>query len=193
MLLPYKACVQVPCLQLYPLGKFSLSTLLGLSLSVSLCILFPLWLRVTFQVDLPIYETWAFSSSSSWLCHILYKVESYIAQSCPTPCNPMDCSLPEFSVYGIFQARVLEWVAISFSRESSQSRNRTQVSHIVGRHFTVWTTKGSPYSEYCHKILRGILHTALNMLISFSFLWLVLYLSSLNMIKNVGKYNVVIF
>ena len=37
-------------------------------------------------------------------------------QSCPTPCDPMDCSLPGFSVHGIFQARVLEWVAISFSR-----------------------------------------------------------------------------
>ena len=141
MLLPYKACVQVPCLQLYPLGKFSLSTLLGLSLSVSLCILFPLWLRVTFQVDLPIYETWAFSSSSSWLCHILYKVESYIAQSCPTPCNPMDCSLPGSSFHGIFQAIVLEWVAIFFSRGSSRPRDQTWVSHIVDRRLTVWATR----------------------------------------------------
>jgi len=40
-----------------------------------------------------------------------------IAQSCPTFCNPMDCSLPGSSVHGIFQARVLEWIAISFSRE----------------------------------------------------------------------------
>ena len=39
-----------------------------------------------------------------------------VTQSCPTLCDPMDCSLPGFSVYGIFQARVLEWVAISFSR-----------------------------------------------------------------------------
>ena len=38
-----------------------------------------------------------------------------VAQSCPTLCDPMDCSLPGFSVHGIFQARVLEWVAISFS------------------------------------------------------------------------------
>ena len=41
--------------------------------------------------------------------------ESEIAQSCPTPSNPMDCSLPGSSVHGIFQARVLEWVAIAFS------------------------------------------------------------------------------
>ena len=43
---------------------------------------------------------------------------SEIAQSCPTLCSPMDCSLPGSSVHGIFQARVLEWVAISFSERS---------------------------------------------------------------------------
>ena len=43
------------------------------------------------------------------------KSESEVAQSCPTLCNPMDCSLPGSSVHGIFQARVLEWVAIAFS------------------------------------------------------------------------------
>ena len=69
------------------------------------------------------------------------KLESYIALSCTTLCDPMDCSLPGSSVHGIFQARVLEWVAISFSRGSSRFRNRTQVSHIVGRCFTVWATK----------------------------------------------------
>ena len=42
--------------------------------------------------------------------------ESEVAQSCPTLCNPVDCSLPGFSVHGILQARILEWVAISFSR-----------------------------------------------------------------------------
>ena len=41
---------------------------------------------------------------------------------CPAPCNPVDCSLPGSSVYGIFQAGILEWVAISFSRGSSQPR-----------------------------------------------------------------------
>ena len=48
----------------------------------------------------------------------------------------MDCSLSGSSVHGIFQARVLEWIAISFSRGSSQHRNRTWVSRIAGRHFT---------------------------------------------------------
>ena len=53
----------------------------------------------------------------------------------------MDCSLLGSSVRGIFQARMLEWVAISFSRVSSQPRDLTQVSRIVGRHFTIWTTR----------------------------------------------------
>ena len=52
----------------------------------------------------------------------------------------MDCSLPGSSVHGTFQARTLEWVAISFSRRSSQPRDWTQVSRIVGRHFAVWAT-----------------------------------------------------
>ena len=54
---------------------------------------------------------------------------------------PMDCSLPGISVHGIFQARILEWVAISFSRRSSNPGNWTRVSRIVGRHFTVWATR----------------------------------------------------
>ena len=55
-------------------------------------------------------------------CHFLLqctkvKSQSEIAQSCPTPSDPMECSLPGASVYGIFQARVLEWVAIAFSKK----------------------------------------------------------------------------
>ena len=49
--------------------------------------------------------------------------ESEVSQSCLTLCDPMDCSLPGSSVHGIFQAIVLEWIAISFSRGSSQPRN----------------------------------------------------------------------
>ena len=59
------------------------------------------------------------------------------AQSCLTHCDPMDFSLPGFSIHGIFQARILEWVAISFSRRSSQPRDQTQVSRIAGRCFTL--------------------------------------------------------
>ena len=60
------------------------------------------------------------------------KEKSYL-----TLCDPMDCSLPSSSVPGIFQARELEWFAISFSRASSRPRDQTQVSHIAGRHFTI--------------------------------------------------------
>ena len=63
--------------------------------------------------------------------------ESEVAQLCPTLCDPMDCSLSGSSVHGIFQARVLEWGAMYFSRRSFQPRDRTQVSHIVGRRFTI--------------------------------------------------------
>ena len=63
--------------------------------------------------------------------------ESEVAQSCPTLCDPMDYSPPGSSVHGIFQARILEWVAISFSREYSRPRDRTRVSCITGRRFTV--------------------------------------------------------
>ena len=69
------------------------------------------------------------------------KKESEVVQSCPTVCDAMDCSLPGSSVHGIFQAIVLEWIAISFSRGSSQPRARTQVSRIVDRRFTVWATR----------------------------------------------------
>ena len=51
------------------------------------------------------------------------KVEVLVTEPCPTLCDPMDYSPPCFSVHGIFQARILKWVAISFSRESSQSKD----------------------------------------------------------------------
>ena len=54
--------------------------------------------------------------------------------------RPVDCSPPSSSIHGILQARILEWVAISFSRGSSQPRDRTQVSHIAGRRFNLCTT-----------------------------------------------------
>ena len=63
------------------------------------------------------------------------------AQSCLTLCDLMDCSPPGSSVYGILQARILEWVAISFSRGSSQPRDWTQVSCIAGRCFNLWATR----------------------------------------------------
>ena len=61
-----------------------------------------------------------------------------VTQSCPTLCDPMNCSLPGSSVHGIFQATILEWVAISSSWGSSWSRNRTRISCTAGRFFTSW-------------------------------------------------------
>ena len=62
-----------------------------------------------------------------------------VAKSCPTLCNPMVCSLPGSSVHGIFQAKILEWAAISSSRGSSWSRDWTCIFCIVGGFFTLWT------------------------------------------------------
>ena len=80
---------------------------------------------------------------------------SEVTQLCPILCDSMDCSLPGFSVHGIFQARVLEWVAISFSRGSSQPRDWTRVSRIAGRCFTLGGWKYFP-----HKQEMGILRKA---------------------------------
>ena len=63
-------------------------------------------------------------------------VKLEVTQSCPALCDPMD-----YTVHGIFHAEILEWVAIPFSRGSSQPRDRTQVSLIVGRFFTSWATR----------------------------------------------------
>ena len=58
------------------------------------------------------------------------------AQSCPTLCHPMD-----YTVHGILQARILEWVAVPFSRRSSQPRDWTRVLRIAGWFFTIWATR----------------------------------------------------
>ena len=72
------------------------------------------------------------------------KVKVKVAQLCLTLCDPVDWSLPGSCVHGILQARILEWVAISFSRGSSRPRNWTQVSCTAGRFFTFWTTREAP-------------------------------------------------
>ena len=71
---------------------------------------------------------------------------SEVAQSCPTLCDAMDCSLPRSSIHGIFQARVLEWVTISFSRGSSRPRDQTQVSHIVSKMLYRLSHQGSRWA-----------------------------------------------
>ena len=77
-----------------------------------------------------------------------------VAKSCPTLCNPMDCSLPGSSVHGILQARILEWVAIFFSRGSSQ----TLVS-CIGRQILYHWTIMAYLTDFSHvlgsRVLRG--------------------------------------
>ena len=78
-----------------------------------------------------------------------WKVHVLVAQLCPTVCDPMVCGPPGYSVHGILQARILEWVAMPFSRGSSWSRDRAWVPCIASRFFTIWAVK-----EY-HLVKRG--------------------------------------
>ena len=79
-----------------------------------------------------------------------------VAKSCPTPCNPMDCCTPGSSVHGISQARILEWVAISFFRGSSQIRDQTWDS-CIGRwilyHWANWEAPGQVH-EFISSFLQ---------------------------------------
>ena len=78
-------------------------------------------------------------SNSLQLQNVIYymKSESEVTQSYLTLSDPVDCGLLGSSVYGIFQARILAWVAISFSRGSSRLRVQTGFSHIARRLFTI--------------------------------------------------------
>ena len=66
------------------------------------------------------------------------KVKGKAAQSCPTFCDPMHCI---YTVHGILQARILEFVVVPFSRGSYKPRDQTQVSHTAGKFFTIWATR----------------------------------------------------
>ena len=70
------------------------------------------------------------------------------AQPCPTLCDPKDWSPPSSSVHGILQARILEWVAVPFSRRFSQPRDQTQVSLMAGIFFIVWVTREALSWQY---------------------------------------------
>ena len=83
------------------------------------------------------YCKWLSTNTVPCFCFISMSTYVYVsekvkvAQSCPTLCDPMD-----YTVHGILQARILEWVAFPFSRGSSQLRDRTQISRIAGGFFT---------------------------------------------------------
>ena len=80
---------------------------------------------------------WVWRSGSHSVCVLA-------TQSCPAPCDPMACSPPGSSVFGILQARILEWVGIPFSRGPSWHRDRTWVSRIAGRFlYSAWLKQKS--------------------------------------------------
>ena len=76
--------------------------------------------------------------------HISRRLLMLVSQPCPSFCDPMDSSPPGFSVHGILQARILEWVAFPFSRGASQPRDQTWVPCTAGSFFTIWVTEEAP-------------------------------------------------
>ena len=104
-----------------------------------------------------IFSSRGSSQPRDWVCmsfmdgQMLYHWPTWrrvVAQSCPTLCDPMDCSLPGSSVHGSLQARILEWVAISSSRGSSWPRDWTQVSCIASGFFPNWATREAPICTF---------------------------------------------
>ena len=95
------------------------------------------WVAIIFSRDLSNQGTEL--RSSELLYHLSRQGSLFTGEvkSRLTLCDPMDSSLPGSAVHGIFQARILEWTAISFSRGSSQPRDRTPVSCITDRRFTL--------------------------------------------------------
>ena len=125
------------------------------------------WIRLTAWVILiyPWSESYHFAIivGITW-ANMLKWSEVLVTQRCPTLFNPMDWGSPGSSVHGILQRRILKWVAISFSRRSSQPRDRTQVSCIAGRLLTVWATS----ETLSRDILTGTFFFLLNSRLSLS-------------------------
>ena len=107
-------------------------------------------------------------SAEEWIrtkWHI-HTVESYclVTKSCPTLCNPMDCSPPGSSVHGISQVGILEWVALSCFRGSSQPKDQTHFSCLAGGCFTT-ASPWKPRVEFYLTIKRneGLMHVTMRM------------------------------
>ena len=111
-------------------------------------------LHFSFKITYENNVIFNFYNNSFFLSQILCELRKRVCACvlvilpCPTLCDPMDCSLPGSSVHGILQARILERVAISSSRRSSQPRDWTQVSCSAGRFFTIWATREVQKSIY---------------------------------------------
>ena len=94
------------------------------------------------------------SSNNTVLCMLGVGMAVLGAQSWPTLWDPMDCSSPGSSIHGILQVRMLEWVAIPFSRGSCPPRNPSWVSCTAGRFFTDWATSLDNYIFSCNFIFK---------------------------------------
>ena len=87
----------------------------------------------------------------------------------------MDCSPPDSSVHGILQIRILEWRAILFSRGSFQPRDRTLVSYIAARFFTVWATQVASYIRPFHFPLKSYIFNVLPCIFHPFFFFMILH------------------
>ena len=82
------------------------------------------------------------------------KSESEVAQSCPTLRDPMDCSLPGFSIHGIFQARVLEWGAIAFSDDRPRQCIKKQRHYFANKDLYSQSYKSKLYNGFSSRHVR---------------------------------------
>ena len=98
------------------------------------------WLFVTLWTGARLLCPWDFPGNSTGVgCHCLLQMKVKVSHSCLTLWHPMN-----YTIHGILQVRILEWIAFPFSRGSSLPRDWTQVSHIAGRFFTSWATREAP-------------------------------------------------
>ena len=114
-----------------------------------MCKIVPIHLRIlentsnkSFSLSFPLCLSLSLTHTYMDTCVCVY-VKVLVAPSCPTLCNPMDCSPPGSSVYGTSRARILEWVAIAFSRVASLPRGRSCVSCVAGDSLPL-SYQGSP-------------------------------------------------
>ena len=125
----------------------------------------------------------------------LFITIAVVFKSRPTLCNPVDCSPPDSSVHGISQARILEWVAISFSRRDSWSRDQTHASCLAGVFFTIEPPSLPIY--YCICPFNFITYVYFNIWLSFFIIFecslllkFIINFAKLNLYK---LYNMTIF
>ena len=86
----------------------------------------------------------------SFKCFMFHSQWVTVSLLCPTLCDPMG-----YTARGILQARILEWVAVPFSRGSSQHRGQTQASRVAGRFFTNWATREAQWLTYIEQVWKG--------------------------------------